>query len=201
MAVVSLPPVAVVRRRSRVAVRLRTTGRIRAVVAATSACLLVGAGLVHLDARADLRAEQATLTRARLERATAADDAARSAAAVTAAERALDGARSSLAETTARLDQVRADLSTRTGQRDDLRARLRAATEELTGVRTGLMTGFAELGLQGAQITALDVCLNGVSRALLQLAFEDDAGAADSLRFVAGPCDTASVGLDVPGRS
>jgi hypothetical protein len=90
---------------------------------------------------------------------------------------------------------VRASLRTRTTERDDLRAQLRAASQELEGVRGSLLAGFAELGLQGEQIRALDACLNGVSRALLQLAFEDDAGAAASLREVAGPCSAASVAL------
>ena len=202
MTVVPLPPVVVgePRRRAlaRAALGLRATSRAKAVVAATTACVLLGAGLVHLETRADLRSEQTTLTRARLERAVAADDAARSAAAVTAGERALGAARSALAATTAQVDQVRADLSSRTGERDELRARLRAATEELTGVRTSLMAGFVELGLQGAQITALDACLNGVSRALLQLAFEDDGGAAGSLRAVGASCATGSVAFDVP---
>jgi hypothetical protein len=200
--VLPLPPVVVGRSRrrplARTALGLRATSRVRAVAAATSACLLVGAGLVHLDARADLQAERATLTRARLEQAVAADDAARSAVAVTAAERALGTARSSLTEATALVDQVRTDLDARTAQRDDLQGRLRAATDELTGVRSSLVAGFTALGLQGAQITALEACLNGVSRALLQLAFEDDAGAARSLRGVTGPCDTAAVALDVP---
>ena len=193
--VVSLPPVVVPERRPRAVVRLRATSRVRMAVASASACALLGAGFVHLDARADLRAERATFTRARLERATAADDAARSTAAVAAAERASAAAADALAGATARVDRVRADLRTRTDQRDGLRAELRAATEELTGVRSSLMAAFGELGLQGAQITALDACLNGVSRALLQLAFEDDAGAARSLRAVAGSCDAASVAL------
>ena len=186
MTVLPLPPVVVGRSRRRALARatsgLRVTSRIRAIVAATSASLLLGAGLVHLDARNDLQAEQATLTRARLEQAVAADDAARS----------------SLAEATAHVDRVRADLRTRTGQRDDLQARLQAATEELTGVRDSLVADVAALGLQGAQITALETCLNGVSRALLQLAFEDGAGAAGSLRAVRASCDSASVALDVP---
>lgn len=202
MTVLPLPPVVVGRSRRRALARatsgLRVTSRIRAIVAATSACLLLGAGLVHLDARSDLQAEQATLTRAQLEQAVAADDAARSATAVTAADRALVAARSSLADATSHVDRVRADLRTRTGQRDDLQARLQAATEELTGVRDSLVADFAALGLQGAQITALDTCLNGVSRALLQLAFEDGAGAAGSLRAVRASCDSASVALDVP---
>ena len=193
--VVSLPPVAVAERRTRAAVRLPATSRVRAAAAAGAACALLGAGLVHLDARADLRTERATLTRAALERVAAADDAARSTAAVTATERASAAASDALAGATARVDRVRADLRTRTDQRDGLRAELRAATEELTGVRSSLVVAFGELGLQGAQITALDTCLNGASRALLQLAFEDDAGAARSLRAVAGSCDAASVAL------
>jgi chromosome segregation ATPase len=154
--------------------------------------------LVHLDARSDLRSEREALAHARLERAAAADHAARSTAAVATAEQASSTAATALAEAAGRVDRVRADLRTRTDQRDDLRARARAATEELTGVRSNLVAAFAELGLQGSQITALDACLNGVSRALLQLAFEDDAGAAGSLRAVAAPCDAASVALDVP---
>jgi len=197
--VVALPPVAVPERRARTLVRLRATGRLRAVAAGVAACAALAAGLVHLDARADLRAERATLANARLERAAAADDAARSTAAVAVAEEASVAARQALVEAGARVAQVRADLRARTDQRDDLRGRLRAATEELTGVQSSLIAGFAELGLQGAQITALDACLNGVSRALLQLSFEDDAGAAGSLRAVASPCDAASVALDAPG--
>jgi hypothetical protein len=198
MTVVSLPPVVVAERRPRALARLRISTRATAVAAGTAACVALGAGLVHLDARADLRAEQATLERAWLEQAVAADDAARSTAAVATQERAAAAARDALAGAVARVDEVRADLRTRTGQRDELRAELRAATEELTGVQTSLVAGFAELGLQGAQITALDACLDGVSRALLQLAFEDDGGAAGSLRAVAGPCQAASVALDVP---
>jgi chromosome segregation ATPase len=193
--VVSLPRVVVTERRLRTLLRVRVTSRARAVVAATSACALVGGVLVHLDARADLRAERAALTQGRLEQAVAADDAARSTAAVATAEREAAAAREALAGAVARVDQVRASLRTRTGQRDDLRAQLRAASEELEGVRGSLLAGFTELGLQGEQIRALDACLNGVSRALLQLAFEDDAGAAGSLREVAGPCSTASVAL------
>ena len=175
--------------------RVRVTNKARALTAAATACALVGAGLVHLDARADLRAEQDTLRRARLEQAVAGDAAARSTAAVAAAEREAAAAGDALAGAVARVDRVRASLQERTAQRDDLRAQLRAATEELDGVRGNLVAGFAELGLQGEQIRALDACLNGVSRALLQLAFEDDAGAAGSLRDVAGPCSAASVAL------
>jgi hypothetical protein len=202
MTVLPLPPVVVGRSRRRSSVRaalgLRATSRVAGIVAAGSACLVLVAGLVHLDARGDLRAERATLTRARLERAVAADDAARSAVAVTTAEAALAAARSVLAEATTLVEQVRGDLATRTDQRDALQAQARAATDELTGVRSSLVAGFTELGLQGAQITALEVCLNGVSRALLQLAFEDGVGAAGSLRAVGDACDTAAVALDVP---
>ena len=202
MTVLPLPSVVASRSRRRALVRgalgLRVTSRARAAVAATSACLLLAAGLVHLDARSDLQAERATLSRVRLEQSFAADDAARSAVAVTAADRALVAARSARAESAAQVDQVRADLDTRTGQRDDLQARLQATTDELTGVRDSLVGDFAALGLQGAQITALEGCLNGVSRALLQLAFEDPAGAARSLRAVRDSCGAASVALDVP---
>jgi hypothetical protein len=193
--VVSLPPVVVAGPRRRVVVRPLTTTRVKAIAAATSACALLGAGLVHLDARADLRAERAALSRAGLERAAAADDVARSTAAVATAEGEAVGAAEALARAVARVDRVRADLRDRTAQRDDLRAQLRAAASELDGVRTNLVAAFAELGLQGEQIRALDACLNGVSRALLQLAFEDDAGAAGSLRGVAGSCSAASVAL------
>jgi hypothetical protein len=196
VAVVSLPPVGVADRRSHVGVRVRVTGRVRAVAAAASACVVLGGALVHLDARADLRAERAGLERARLERVTAADGATRAATAVRAAEQASAAAEGALADAVARVDRVRAALRRRTDERDGLRTELRAATEELTGVERRLVTGVTELGLQGAQITALDACLNGVSRALLQLAFEDDAGAAGSLRAVAGPCQTASVALE-----
>lgn len=203
MTVVSLPPVVVAERRPRAAtralVRLRATGRVRAVAIGTSACLVLGAGLVHLDARADLRAERATLSRARLEQAAAADHAARSTAAVATARQAAAGAREALTDAGARVERVRTRLRARTDQRDALRTELRAATEELTGVQSSLVTGFAELGLQGTQIAALDACLDGVSRALLQLAFEDDAGAAGSLAAVSGSCETASVALDIPG--
>jgi acyl transferase domain-containing protein len=79
VSVVSLPPVAVGERRLRprieAALRLGATGRVRVVVAATSACALLGVGLVHLDARADLRAEREALVQARLEQAAAADGA------------------------------------------------------------------------------------------------------------------------------
>src|SRR5215211_5481598 len=78
VAVVSLPPVAGTERRLRAATRVRTAGRVRLGVAAACGAALLLVGLVHLDARADLRAEQATLRRARLEQAVAADDAARS---------------------------------------------------------------------------------------------------------------------------
>jgi hypothetical protein len=130
----------------------------------------------------------------------AADDAVRSAAAVSAAERASTAATGALADAVARVGRAQDDLQDRTTQRDRLRGELRAATDELTGVRSSLVAGFAALGLQGAQVAALDACLNGVSRALLQLAFEDDTGAAGSLRGVSGPCQTAAVALDVPGR-
>jgi hypothetical protein len=204
MSVVSLPRVGVAERRSRADVRAtlraRATGRVRAIAAVTAGVLLAAAALVHLDARADLGAERATLSRARLERAVAADDAARSTAAVAAAERASTAAAGALADAVTRVGQVRDDLDARTNQRDQLRGELRAAGDELTGVQSSLVAGFAELGLQGAQVAALDACLNGVSRALLQLAFEDDAGAAGSLRAVTGPCQTASVALDVPDR-
>jgi hypothetical protein len=193
--VVSLPQAVVTERRLRTLLRVRVTSRARAVVAATSACALVGGVLVHLDARADLRTERAALTQGRLEQAVAADDAARSTAAVVTGEREAAAAREALAGAVERVDGVRASLRTRTTERDDLRAQLRAASQELEGVRGSLLAGFAELGLQGEQIRALDACLNGVSRALLQLAFEDDAGAAASLREVAGPCSAASVAL------
>jgi hypothetical protein len=197
--VVSLPQVVVTERRLRALRRVRVTTKVRAVAAATSACVLLAAVLVHLDARADLRAERATLAQARLEQAAAADDAARSTAAVATAEREAAVAREALEGAVARVERVRDQLQARTAQRDDLRAQLRAASEELDGVRSTLVAGFAELGLQGEQIRALDACLNGVSRALLQLAFEDDFGAAGSLRAVTGPCEDASVALDVPG--
>ena len=193
--VVSLPGAVVTERRLRALVRVRVTNKARALTAAATACALAGAVLVHLDARADLRAEQDRLRRARLEQAVAGDAAARSTAAVAAAEREAAAAGDALTGAVARVDRVRASLQERTAQRDDLRAQLRAATEELDGVRGNLVAGFAELGLQGEQIRALDACLNGVSRALLQLAFEDDAGAAGSLRDVAGPCSAASVAL------
>jgi hypothetical protein len=179
-------------------VRPVLAGRTRSVVAAAAAALLVTAGLVHVDARADLRAEQAALRQARLEEAVAADDAARSAVAVAAATAALGDARDALASTVARVDGVRTDLADRTDERDDLQARLVVATEELEGVRSSLVAGFTALGLQGEQIAALDTCLNGLSRALLQLAFEDDAGATRSLSAVATPCAAASGALDVP---
>jgi gamma-glutamyl:cysteine ligase YbdK (ATP-grasp superfamily) len=157
--------------RPRTALRLRVTSRVRLAAAATTVCALFVGALVHLDARADLQAERATLEQARLERATAV----------------------------ACVDSVRSALRTRTDQRDGLKSQLQAASDELNGVRSTLGTAFAALGLQGAQIEALDECLNGVSRALLQLAFEDDAGAARSLRAVAGRCDAASVAIDAPG--
>jgi hypothetical protein len=174
--VVSLPPVVGAERRLRAVPRVRVAGQVRAVAAATAACVLAGALFVHLDARADLRAERATLTDARLEQAVAA-------------------AKEALASAGDRLAQVRGDLLDRTAQRDELRAELQAATSELEGVRTNLVARFTQLGLQGQQITSLDSCLNGVSRALLQLAFEDDAGAARSLEQVADPCSAASVAL------
>ena len=185
--------------RPRTALRLRVTSRVRLVAAATTVCALFVGALVHLDARANLRAERATLEQARLERAVAGDDAARSAAGVAATEREATAARAALATAVARVDSVRSALRTRTDQRDGLKSQLQAASDELNGVRSTLGTAFAALGLQGAQIEALDECLNGVSRALLQLAFEDDAGAARSLRAVAGRCDAASVAIDAPG--
>jgi hypothetical protein len=149
-----------------------------------------------------LRSERAALRQARLEEAVAADDAARSTVAVAAATQALADARDALAATVERVEGVRTDLTDRTDERDDLQARLAVATEELDGVRGSLVAGFTALGLQGEQIASLDACLNGLSRALLQLAFEDDAGATRSLAGVATPCAAASGALDVlPGRS
>lgn len=206
MTVVSLPrPLAApgARRTGPVAVvRSLVAGRVLAVALTTTAALLATATLVHVDARADLRSERAALRQARLEEAVAADDAARSAAAVAAAEQALVEARDALAATVERVEGVRADLTDRTDERDDLQARLAVATEELDGVRSSVVAGFAALGLQGEQIASLDACLNGLSRALLQLAFEDDAGAGRSLAGVATPCAAASGALDVvPGGS
>jgi hypothetical protein len=196
MTVVSLPPPAPL-----ALVRSFLAGRTRAVAATTAIALLSAAALVHVDARADLRSERAALRQARLEEAVAADDAARSAVAVAAATQALDEARAALAETVRAVEGVQADLVERTDERDDLQARLTAATEELDGVRSTLVAGFTALGLQGEQIASLDACLNGLSRALLQLAFEDDGGAATSLAAVATPCAAVSGALDVvPAR-
>jgi hypothetical protein len=205
MTVVSLPPPARAegagRTRPVALVRAFLAGRTRAVASATTVALLATAALVHVDARADLRSERSALRQARLEEAVAADDAARSAVAVAAATQALDEARDALTTTVERVDGVRADLTDRTDERDDLQARLAVATEELTGVRSNLVAGFTALGLQGEQIASLDACLNGLSRALLQLAFEDDAGATRSLGAVATPCAAASGALDVvPAR-
>jgi chromosome segregation ATPase len=206
MTVVSLPRPAVAERGTRTGpvalVRSVLTGRTRAVAVTAATAVLATAALVHADARADLRSEQAALQQARLEEAVAADDAARSTVAVAAATEALAEARDALSATVERVDGVRADLTDRTDERDDLQARLAVATEELDGVRGNLVAGFTALGLQGEQIASLDACLNGLSRALLQLAFEDDAGATRSLAAVATPCAAASGALDVlPGRS
>jgi len=205
MTVVSLPPVSAEQRPHSgpvAQVRSFLAGRTRVVAVATTAALLATAALVHVDARADLRSEQAALRQARLEEAVAFDDAARSAVAVDAATQVLDEARDALATAAAQVDGVRTDLADRTGERDDLQARLAVASEELEGVRGSLVSGFTALGLQGEQIASLDSCLNGLSRALLQLAFEDDAGATRSLTAVATPCAAASGALDVlPGRS
>jgi hypothetical protein len=202
MTVVSLPRPVGTRTGPVPVLRSFLAGRTRAVAVTATIALLAAGALVHVDARADLRSQRAALRQARLEEAVAADDAARSAVAVAAATQALVDARDALAATARQVDGVRTDLTDRTGERDDLQARLAVATEELNGVRSSLVAGFTALGLQGEQIASLDACLNGLSRALLQLAFEDDAGAARSLAGVATPCAAASGALDVlPGRS
>jgi chromosome segregation ATPase len=158
--------------------------------------VLGGAVAVHLGSRSDLRATHDELTASRLERSAAADAATRSEAALASTSETLGEVRASLRTSARRLGRVQEGITARTGERDRLRARLQAVVAELTGTRGEVAAGYQQLGLQGSQIAALDACLNGVSRALLQVAFEDDDGAAASLRAVAGPCASSSAALD-----
>lgn len=163
--------------------------------------LVTTGALLHLDTRRDLDEGRDDLRRSRSRQATAQSEVAEGEVAVVATAERVRVAHADLAVTLARLAETRTNVQARTAERDLLRVGLDATLAELVGTRTDLTSTFEQLGLQAAQIESLDVCLNGVSRALLQLAFEDDRGAAVSLRRVDGACTSSSAAVEagLPG--
>jgi len=81
-----------------------------------------------------------------------------------------------------------------TAQRDDARRQVAALQQQLQSVQQPLASATSLVALQGAQIEALDRCLNGVSSALNQAAVAD-AGALRTLQFAQVVCAEAQAAI------
>ncbi len=163
---------AVFRRTRRVRRRLLAAAAVLAAVA-----LLIAGVLSDLHVRAELRSARLSLgvTRARL-----ADTLHN-----------LSAVESRLVVATNRSDSLQVTLDTTEVELATAEESLASTASNLASTKTSLANASAGLFYQGADIAALNTCLDGVAKALNQIAVGNQPGAVASLGVVAGSCQSA----------
>ncbi len=108
-------------------------------------------------------------------------------------------ARTDLERLQSELAATIAQLETRTSERDELLTRLDALAGELERTRVSLTSTEVQLFGQVQQVGNLRVCLDGVTRALTLVTFDDRDGALRNLDSVADQCTAAGAAIDLAG--
>ncbi|MBA2625920.1 MAG: hypothetical protein H0U89_09985 [Acidimicrobiia bacterium] len=126
--------------------------------------------------------------------------------AVASTEERLARGRDALGEVSADLDRLEgrlaaatSELEARTSERDGLLGTLDGLAGELRGTEEALTATAVQLVGQVQEVNDLRACLDGVTRALTLVTFDDTRGALANLDRVAQQCARAEASIDLPG--